>query len=162
MNTRIALSVGGFVLALGLAGCASTAHGHATSGGSTQTVNDGTGDTVQVTLLKFGDPATPAAHAAAPPAGDDLAKVRFKVAGATGKFQFNADIAIAMVGSDHQVYAAGSQHVVGCSAFPAGQLTVTPGHSITGCVAVPIKKGVAVKEIEFDGGYVGSTGTWPP
>jgi len=160
---RLAVLVGSCVIAVGFAGCASTATpAKPARVGSTLTLNDGMGDTLNVTLLKFEDPATPASHVDSPPAGDNLAEVLIKVTAVSGTYQFDAIIAVAVVGSNNQVYSAGSERLVGCTDFNAGQLTVAPGRSVTGCVAVEIKKKIKAARIEFDAGYVGTTGVWIP
>jgi hypothetical protein len=115
-----------------------------------------------VTLLRFQDPATPARPKDAPPAGDNLAEVLIKVTGVTGTYQDQATTAVAVVGSDGQAYSAGSQSLAGCVSFKSGEFTVKAGQSVTGCVAVEIKKSIKPVQIEYDAGYVGTTGTWSP
>jgi hypothetical protein len=128
--------------------------------GATLTLNDGTGDTIKVTLLRFQDPATPATRKDAAPAGDNLAEVLIKVTGVTGTYQDEATTAVAVVGSDGQAYSAGPETLAGCTNFKAGEFTVKAGQSLTGCVAVEIKKSVKPVQVEYDAGYVGTTGTW--
>ncbi len=162
MRRRLSVLLGACVMAVAVAGCSSTTRARVARVGSTLTLNDGIGDTIRVTLLKFQDPATPASRRNAPPAGEYLAEVLIKVTGVSGTYQFVANTAVAVVGSDKQAYAAGSERLLGCTDFDSGELTVTPGHSVTGCVAVEIKKGVAAAKIEYDSGYIGSTGVWIP
>jgi hypothetical protein len=162
MKRRLVVIAGGCVMTIAVAGCSSTPPARAATVGSTLTLNDGTGDTVQVTLLKFQDPATPAGHSDEAPAGDSLAEVLVKVTGVSGTYQVDADTAVAVLGSDNQVYSAGSERLLGCTNFNSDQISVTAGHSVSGCVAVEIKKGVKPAKIEFDAGYVGTTGDWTP
>jgi hypothetical protein len=162
MKRRLAGLAGGCAIAVALAGCSSTTRSVPATVGSTLTLNDGTGDTINVTLLKFQDPATPAGSADAPPAGDSLAEVLLKVTGITGTYQYSATTAVALIGSDKQTYSAGSESLIGCSGFKGGQVTVTAGHTVTGCVAVEIKKTIKAAKVEYDAGYVGTTGVWIP
>jgi hypothetical protein len=130
--------------------------------GSKFTLNDGTGDTIDVTLLKFEDPATPASKADAPPAGDNLAEVLITITGVSGTYKDAASTAVAVIGSDHNVYSAGPERLAGCTSFKPGEFTLVAGKSLTGCVAVEIKKTVKPVKIEYDAGYVGTTGIWLP
>jgi len=152
----------GSVMALALAGCASTTRAKPATVGSTLTLNDGMGDTVNVTLLKFEDPAPPAGPTDAPPAGDNLAEVLIKVTGLSGTYKYDADDAVAVVGSNNQTYAGGPGRLAGCYSFESGQVSVAPGRSAIGCVAVEITKGIKAAKIEYDAGYVGTTGIWIP
>lgn len=167
-SRRLAIVIGACVVAASLSACgaASSTYPKGSPGGqpaaigTSLSVNDGTGDSVKVTLLTFENPATAASAAEGAPAGEQLDGVLVKVTGVTGTFQEAAGTAVALLGTNGHTYAAGAQGLVGCSLFPAGQIRVTVGKSVTGCVAVPITKGVKVAKIEFDAGYVGTTGDW--
>lgn len=168
MRRRLVAVLCGCLAAAALSACGAASStypkgspgGQPVSVGTSLSINDGTGDTITVTLLKFEDPATPAGSNDKAPSGDELVGVVVKVTGVTGTFQEAAGTAVALLGANGQAYAAGSQRLAGCSLFAGGQITVEKGKSVTGCVAVPIKKGVKVAKIEFDGGYVGTTGDW--
>ncbi len=168
MTRRLTALLGSLTVAVTLSACGAASStypkgspgGQPASVGTSLSVNDGTGDTVSVTLLKFENPATPASAAGTAPAGDQLDGVLVKVTGVTGHFQDAVGTAVALLAANGHTYPAGSQQLTGCSLFSGGEITVGPGKSVTGCVAVPITKGVKVTKIEFDAGYVGTTGDW--
>jgi len=171
VRRRLAAAVSGCVLAVAASACSgsftvpspttsppTTAAGATV--GSTLTLNDGTGDTVDVTLLKFQDPARPTSHSDTPPPGDALVEVVIKVTGVGGTFEDDVDTAVAVVGSEGQVYAAVPGGLAGCTSFAPVQFTLTAGHSITGCVAVVVRNAVKLSKVEYDAGTVGTTGVW--
>jgi hypothetical protein len=172
---RVALLAGGctvFALvasacgppATSLSATTTTSITHASAGkvGSTQTLNDGTGDTIAVTLLKFEDPAQPDGRRDDPPAGDELAEVLFEVKTVSGTFTDDAETAVAVVGANGDTYSADSAKLFGCAPFASGQFSLATGHSLTGCIAVPLPRTVKPSKVEYDAGYVGTTGIWNP
>lgn len=66
-----------------------------------------------------------------------------------------------VVGNNNQTYTAGLPSIAGCTNFNAGQFTLTPGQSSTGCVEFDVPTPVHVVGVEWTANSsFGSTIQW--
>lgn len=118
--------------------------------GATVSLNDGSGDTFTVTLLRLLQPATPARPSDAPPAQDRLVGVLVRITGTGGSYNDDARHAVTVIGSDDRTYAAGAEAIKGCAGFAHdGLFNVDSGQSVAGCVTIVINKSVRIETVEW-------------
>jgi hypothetical protein len=118
--------------------------------GAAFTMTDGSGNSMDITLTKVTDPERANSFDAAPPGAHYIAAF-FTITGDTGIFSsdvFNDGGAIDNAGTtvDSKVAA------VNCSTdfSGSGQYSVTPGHSISGCVPFEVLNGSWLTDITWD------------
>lgn len=134
---------------------------HASGVGSTLRVSmagKGFTDTkAEVTLEAIVDPATPQEFNA-PPAGDRLVAAKIRIS-ALGTISDDADNDASLVASNDQTYTASFDSIVGCTDFNDGEVRLTSGESLTGCVDFEVPKSVTPKVFSF-GDELGTVGQW--
>lgn len=130
--------------------------------GSYFDVQDGGGNTYQVTLVKVIDPGESADQFVTLPHGSLLVGIVFRITALTGSPQGeDADNDCTITGTDGRVYAADFDSIVGYTNFEVGVVHVTPGGTVTGAVTFQLPqyiKVVAVRWAASDG--LGSPVMW--
>lgn len=118
--------------------------------GATFSLNDGSGISYQVTLVKVIDPARGANQSGTPVGGKRFVGLVFRIKGLTGSPQGEDAITDAvLVGADGRQYPADPNRVAGYANFDDGAIHLTPGETATGAVAFQVPDGVAVSAVEW-------------
>ncbi|HLI00312.1 MAG TPA: hypothetical protein VKV06_05965, partial [Acidimicrobiales bacterium] len=111
----------------------------------------------EVTLEAIEDPARPQPFSG-PPAGDRLVAAKIHIT-ALGTVSDDADDDSSLVGSNDQTYTTSFDSITGCTDFNHGEVKITSGESLTGCVVFQLPKGVTPKRFSF-GDELGTVGQW--
>ncbi len=130
--------------------------------GSAFSIQDGSGDTYQVTLLKVIDPAKSADPFMTPQPGSRIVGVVFRITALAGSPQGeDANNDATILGSDGQAYTAGFDGIAGYSNFEVGVIHVAQGGTVVGAVTFQVPQFVTIVAIRWtaDGGD-GSTVQW--
>jgi hypothetical protein len=130
--------------------------------GSAFSIQDGSGDTYQVTLLKVIDPAKSADPFMTPQPGSRIVGVVFRITALAGSPQGeDANNDATILGSDGQAYTAGFDGIAGYSNFEVGVIHLAQGGTAVGAVTFQVPQFVTVVAIRWtaDGGD-GSTVQW--
>jgi len=118
--------------------------------GSTFSLNDGSGISYQVTLVKVIDPAQGADQFSTPASGKRFVGLVFRIKGLTGSPQGEDAITDAvLVGANGRDYPAGPARVAGYANFDDGAIHVTPGQVVTGAVAFQVPASVPVSTVQW-------------
>lgn len=130
--------------------------------GSEFSIQDGSGDTYQVTLLKVIDPAKSADPFMTPQPGSRIVGVVFRITALAGSPQGeDANNDATILGSDGQVYTAGFDGIAGYSNFEVGVIHVAQGGTVVGAVTFQVPQFVTVVAIRWTAnGGDGSTVQW--
>jgi hypothetical protein len=116
--------------------------------GSSFNVQDGSGDTYQVTLVKVVDPGQNADQFATPERGSRLVGIVFRITALTGSPQGeDADNDCTVVASDGKVYTATFDSIVGYANFEVGVVHVAPGETVTGTVTFQLPQYIKVVSV---------------
>lgn len=130
--------------------------------GSSFNVQDDSGDTYQVTLVKVIDPAKSADQFITIGRGDRLVGIVFRITALAGSPQGeDANLDATAVGSDGQAYKAVFDRIVGYTNFEVGVIHAAQGEMVIGAVTFQLPQYVKVVEVRWaasDG--LGSTVTW--
>ena len=118
--------------------------------GSYFDIQDGSGDTYRVTLVKIIDPAQSANEFLSPDSGDRFLGAVFKIKALNGSPQDeDANNDAAIVGSNGQNYSANFADIVGYTNFDHGSVHVAQGDTVTGSVTFQVPDGVKVTEVQW-------------
>jgi hypothetical protein len=130
--------------------------------GSYFDVQDGSGDTYRVTLVKVIDPAQGASQFDTPDNGKRFVGVVFTIKALSGSPKDeDADNDAAVVGSNGQTYTAEIYSIAGYTDFSNGTIHVAQGQTATGAVVFQVPDGVKVTRVQWTaGGGFGSTVQW--
>lgn len=126
--------------------------GQAPSGpvGSHFDLQDGNGDTYQVTLVKVIDPAQGAGQFASPGNGKRFVGAVFRVKAVKGSPQNeNANDDAVLVGGNGKNYSAAFSAIAGYANFDNGDIHVSQGETVTGAVTFQVPAGVSVSEVQW-------------
>lgn len=130
--------------------------------GSSFNVQDDSGDTYQVTLVKVIDPAKSADQLITIGRGDRLVGIVFRITALAGSPQGeDANLDATVVGSDGQAYKAVFDRIVGYANFEVGVIHAAQGETVIGAVTFQLPQYVKVVQVRWaasDG--LGSTVTW--
>jgi len=130
--------------------------------GSYFNVQDGSGDTYQVTLVRIIDPGQSANQFATPERGSRLVGIVFRITALTGSPQGeDADNDCTVMGSDGNVYTANFDSIVGYTNFEVGVIHAAQGDTVVGAVTFQLPqyiKVVSVRWVASDG--LGSSVMW--
>jgi hypothetical protein len=130
--------------------------------GSYFNVQDDSGDTYQVTLVRVIDPAKSADQFIVPQRGDRLVAIVFRITALTGSPQGeDANNDATVIGSDGQAYSADFDRIVGYANFEVGVIHEAQGDTVVGAVTFQLPQYVKVAKVRWatsDG--LGSTVTW--
>jgi hypothetical protein len=130
--------------------------------GSYFDVQDDSGDTYRVTLVKVIDPAQGADEFSTPDNGKRFVGIAFKIKALKGSPQDeDANNDAAIVGSNGQVYSADFDDIAGYTNFDNGTIHVAQGDTQTGSVTFQVPDKVKVAEVQWtaSGGF-GATVQW--
>jgi len=130
--------------------------------GSSFTLQDGSGDTYQVTLVKVIDPAAAADHAIIPERGNRFVGIVFRITALTGSPQGeDANNDATVVGSDGQAYKAVFDGIAGYTNFEVGVIDAAQGGTVVGAVTFELPQYITVAQVRWTaGGGFGSTVSW--
>jgi len=118
--------------------------------GATFTLDDGTGSSYRVTLVKVIDPARGANQVDLPDGGKRFVGLVFRIKALSGDLQGeDANNDAVLVGADGQRYQAALNPIAGYGNFHDGAIQVAPGDTVTGAVAFQVPDGVAVSTIQW-------------
>ena len=160
-RARVILAIAGAVVAAGIAIGALSSRGHAGAAplprrppagiGSSFEVQDGSGDTYRVTLVKIIDPAQGAAGPFdTPDSGTRFVGAVFRITGVRGSPKDDdANNDAALVGSNGRTYTCDFNDIVGYANFNDGVIQVAQGGTTTGAVGFQVPDGVRVTEVQW-------------
>lgn len=118
--------------------------------GSRFALQDGNGNTYQVTLVKVIDPARSAGQLASPDSGRRFVGAVFKIKALKGSPQNeDANDDAVLVGGNGQTYSADFSAIAGYANFDNGTIRVAEGDTVTGAVRFRVPDGVAVSEVQW-------------
>jgi hypothetical protein len=118
--------------------------------GASFSLDDGTGSSYRVTLVKVIDPARSASQVTTPDSGKRFVGLVFRIKGLVGSPQGeDADRDAVLVGADGQDYPADLNRIAGYANFNDGVIHVTPGETVTGAVAFQVPNGVAAAMVQW-------------
>ncbi len=148
-----------------------TTGGSARAGGSPQKATIGTaitlsgldsGEQMSVSVTKVITDASATDSFNAPPAGDRLVAVQFRLSDTgSAAYSDSPSNGAAVVDSAGQSYQSGLETVVGCQAF-GGTENIAPGSSGLGCVTFEVPEAAKIVAAQFtlDSGMGPQTGQW--
>ena len=118
--------------------------------GSSFDVQDGNGDTYQVTLVKLIDPAPSAGSFLGPASGTRFVAAVFRITAVTGSPKGeDAYNDAALVGSNGHTYISDFSAVAGYGSFNDGVVQVARGGTTTGAVSFQVPDKVQVTDIQW-------------
>ena len=112
--------------------------------GASFSLDEGSGNTYQVTLVKVIDPAS------TPGSGKRIVGLVFRIKGTGGTLHSeDADRDAVVVGANGQDYQSDFKALNGYGHFDAGAIQLSAGQTVTGAVAVPVPDRVTVSTIQW-------------
>jgi hypothetical protein len=118
--------------------------------GSSFTLEDGSGNTYQVTLVKVIDPARGAGQFDAPDSGKRFVGAVFSIKALTGSPQNeDANDDAVLVAGNGQNYSADFGDIAGYTNFDSGTIHVAQGGTVTGAVTFQVPNGVMVSKVQW-------------
>ena len=118
--------------------------------GSQFDLQDGSGDTYQVSLVKVIDPARGADQFSSPGSGKRFVGLVFKVRALTGSPKNeDANIDAVLVGGNGQNYSADYDGIAGYTNFDSGTIHVAQGDMVTGAVTFQVPDGITVSSVQW-------------
>jgi hypothetical protein len=118
--------------------------------GSYFNVQDGSGDTYRVTLVKVIDPGQTTDQFATPEHGSRLVGIVLRITALTGSPQGeDADNDTTVVGSDGKVYTANFDSIVGYTNFEVGVIHAAQGETVVGAVTFQLPQYIKVVSVRW-------------
>ena len=118
--------------------------------GSSFALEDGSGNTYQVTLVKVIDPAQGAGQFDTPDSGKRFVGAVFRIKALTGSPQNeDANNDAVLVGGNGQNYSADFGDIAGYTNFDSGMIHVAQGSTVTGAVTFQVPNGVMVSKVQW-------------
>jgi hypothetical protein len=118
--------------------------------GSSFALEDGSGNTYRVTLVKVIDPARGASQFDSPDNGKRFVGAVFTIKAVTGSPQNeDANNDAVLVGSNGQNYSADFANIVGYTNFDSGTIHVAQGDTVTGAVTFQVPDGLTVSTVQW-------------
>lgn len=118
--------------------------------GASFSLNDGSGISYRVTLVKVIDPARGADQFSTPASGKRFVGLVFRVKGVTGSPQGeDANNDAVLVGANGRDYQADLNGIAGYTNFDDGAIHLTPGQTVTGAVAFQVPASVTVSTVQW-------------
>jgi hypothetical protein len=166
-RARIILAIACAVVVAGIAIGVLSSSGHGASAaatgriGSSFDVQDGIGDTYQVTLVKVVDPAQGGPFTS-PDNGTRFVGAVFRITGVSGSPKGeDANNDAALVGSNGKTYTCVFTDLAGYANFNSGEIQVAQGATTTGAVSFQVPDGVKVTDVRWSpGDGFGATVQW--
>ena len=130
--------------------------------GATLTVTDMNNHPFSVQLTQVQDPAVASDSFDTASPGKRLVAAYFSLTNkGSSTIQDDANSNATVVGSDNQSYQPNFDTVNGCTNFDAGQYTLTPGSTSSGCVVFSIPNSVTVAKVQFQPtSFSGTVAEW--
>jgi hypothetical protein len=129
--------------------------------GSYFNLQDGSGNTYQVTLAKVIDPGKSAGQLATIPRGNRLVGVLFKITALDGSPQGeDANIDCTVLGNDGKVYAAVFDGIAGYGNFEVGVVRAAQGATVEGAVTFQLPQYIKVAKVLWSAGDGFSSPVW--
>lgn len=129
--------------------------------GSYFDVQDGSGDTYRVTLVKVIDPARGADEFSTADNGKRFVAAVFRIKALQGSPQDeDANNNAVILGGNGQSYTASFADIAGYTNFADGVIHVAQGDTVTGAVNFQMPDGVKVSKVQWSPGMFGSTVQW--
>ena len=129
--------------------------------GSYFDVQDGSGDTYQVALVRLIDPAHSANKSDTPNNGKRFVSAVFRIKALPGSPQDeNADIAAVLIDGNGRIYTFSISRIAGYANFDNGAIHVAQGQTVTGSVVFQVPRGVQVTEVRWTPGSFRSAVRW--
>ena len=129
--------------------------------GSYVDVQDVSGGTYRVTLVKVIDPAQGADQFTSPDSGKRFVAAVFRIKALVGSPQDeDANIDAVIVGSNGQSCTADFAGIAGYTNFYSGTINVAQGDTVTGSVTFQVPDGVTVAKVQWRPGAFGSAVQW--
>lgn len=122
---------------------------------------EGSDTSVEVTLVRVLDPATPGEWDT-PDAGHRVVAVELRLANNGDEvYSDSPGNGAVLVDAAYHQYSEGLMDVSDCQGF-GGSVTVAPGDARVGCLTFEVSEGVALSAFQFalDSGFAGDTGRW--
>jgi hypothetical protein len=163
-RARVILAIAGAVVVAGIAIGAVLSHRASAAAariGSSFDVQDGIGDTYQVTLVKVVDPAQGGPFTS-PDGGMRFVAAVFRITGVRGSpKEDDAYNDAALVGSNGKTYTWDVTELAGYGDFNDGLIQVAQGGTTTGAVSFQVPDGVQVRDVQWssNNGF-GTTVRW--
>jgi hypothetical protein len=118
--------------------------------GSRFDLQDGSGDTYRVTLVKVIDPARGADQFSSPDTGKRFVGLVFRIKALTGSPQNeDANNDAVLAGGNGQIYSADFDDIAGYTNFDSGSIHVAQGDTVTGAVTFQVPDGVTVSKVQW-------------
>ncbi|MGH3184593.1 MAG: hypothetical protein ACRDOE_22180, partial [Streptosporangiaceae bacterium] len=118
--------------------------------GSPFAVQDSSGDTYRVTLVKVIDPARGAGQFNSPDTGSRFVGLVFSIKALTGSPQNeDANDDAVLVGGNGRSYSADFDDIAGYTNFDNGSIHVPQGDTVTGSVTFQVPNGVTVSKAQW-------------
>ncbi len=172
-RARVILAIAAAVLVAGIAIGALSARGHGGAAplprrppaeiGSSFDVQDGSGDTYRVTLVKIVHPARGAAGPFdTPDSGTRFVGAVFRITGVSGSPKGDdANNDATLMGSNGKTYTCDFNDIAGYANFNDGVIQVTQGGTTTGAVSFQVPDGVQVTVVQWSSANgFGTTVAW--
>ena len=159
-RARVILAIAGAVVVAGIAIGVMSSRGHGGAAplprrspagiGSSFDVQDGSGDTYRVALVKVVDPAQGAAGPYdTPDSGTRFVGAVFRITGVSGSPKGDdANNDAALVGSNGKTYTTDFNDIAGYANFNDGVIEVAQGGTTTGAVSFQVPDGVQVTDVQ--------------
>ena len=113
-------------------------------------LQDGSGNTYQVALVKVIDPARGADQFTSPDSGKRFVGLVFKIKALTGSPQNeDANNDAVLVGGDGQNYSADFDGIAGYTNFDSGTIHVAQGDTVTGAVTFQVPNETTVSKVQW-------------
>jgi hypothetical protein len=115
--------------------------------GTTYTTTDQNGNSMDVTLTQI--------FKARPAQGEDvdnttyIAAAKFTIKGDSGIYTDDINSDVTATGSDGTTYQIWIGEVTDCGQFSAGEYTVTPQQTVSGCALFQLPNGVTIKQVQW-------------
>jgi hypothetical protein len=118
--------------------------------GSSFVLEDGSGNTYRLTLVKVIDPARGAGEFDSPDSGKRFVGAVFGIKALTGSPRNeDANNDAVLVGGNGQNYSADFDDIAGYTNFDSGTIHVAPGDTVTGAVTFQVSTRVMVSEVQW-------------
>ncbi len=132
--------------------------------GSTFTISDQDGNKMDVTLVKFIDPAAGSDEFNQPDSGKRLVAAQLKITNkSANKISENADTASALIDSQKQSYDVDFSEVKDCQSFSSNALdNMAPGDTATGCISFQVPTGATASQLKYtpSSGFSSDSALW--
>jgi len=118
------------------------------------------GETASVRVQQIVDPAQGGDPLAIPQVGMRFVGVELVVSAPNGPVSADVNAGTVLVGTDGRTYLHDDDPIAGCAAIPMGQVAISAGSTVTGCVTFEVPDTVGISAVEFTLAHGGESGRW--